>query len=78
VIKRRLREKRLMNRSFSTDDSHSQPGRFRKRSPFDCGNPRCGLCHGDKVYGIRSSKQVSSDEAASSQLDDLSNSGCDE
>ena len=25
-----------------------QPGRFRKRKPFGCGNPRCGLCHGYK------------------------------
>lgn len=23
-------------------------GRFRKRHAFDCGNTRCGLCHGDK------------------------------
>jgi hypothetical protein len=23
-------------------------GFFRKRKPFDCGNPRCGLCHLDK------------------------------
>jgi hypothetical protein len=20
------------------------------RHPLDCGNPRCGLCHGDKVF----------------------------
>lgn len=24
------------------------PGYFRKRKPFDCGNPRCGLCHYEK------------------------------
>ena len=25
-----------------------QKGRFRKRHPFDCGNARCHICHGDK------------------------------
>ena len=24
------------------------PGFFRKRKPFDCGNPRCELCHSGK------------------------------
>lgn len=26
-------------------------GWFRDRHPRDCGRPRCGLCHGEKVYG---------------------------
>lgn len=21
------------------------PGRLRKKHPFDCGNPQCGICH---------------------------------
>jgi hypothetical protein len=25
-------------------------GYFRKRHPFDCGNPRCGLCHFEKFW----------------------------
>jgi hypothetical protein len=25
-----------------------QVGRFRKTDAYDCGNPRCGICHGDK------------------------------
>ena len=28
-------------------------GSLRKRRSFDCGNPRCALCHWDKVYGYR-------------------------
>jgi hypothetical protein len=26
-------------------------GRWAKRHPGDCGRARCGLCHGDKLYG---------------------------
>jgi len=25
-------------------------GFLRKRKPYDCGRPRCGLCHGDKFH----------------------------
>lgn len=25
-----------------------QVGRFRKKDAWDCGNPRCGICHQDK------------------------------
>lgn len=25
-----------------------QVGRFRKKKSFDCGNPRCQICHSDK------------------------------
>jgi hypothetical protein len=26
----------------------NQVGRFRKKKSFDCGNPRCQICHSDK------------------------------
>lgn len=26
------------------------PGYFRKRHPFDCGNPKCPLCHFEKFW----------------------------
>ncbi len=25
-------------------------GSVRKKKPFDCGNPRCGICHGEKFF----------------------------
>lgn len=28
-----------------------QVGRFRKTDAYDCGRPRCGVCHGEKFYG---------------------------
>jgi hypothetical protein len=33
-----------------------QAGRFRKKKAFDCGNPRCLVCHFEKVFGIPSRK----------------------
>lgn len=27
------------------------PGHFRKRHPYDCGRPRCHVCHGSKLLG---------------------------
>jgi hypothetical protein len=46
-----------------------QAGRFRKRDAYDCGNPGCLLCHGDKfprrkltrqeiIAGLRFQEQV--------------------
>ena len=29
----------------------AEPGRLRKHHPYDCGNPRCGLCHSEKIWG---------------------------
>ncbi len=28
-------------------------GFLRKRKPYDCGNPRCGVCHGDKFFATK-------------------------
>ncbi len=39
------------------------PGRYAKRDPFDCGNPKCVLCHHEKLRGIphrRDVKQLAS------------------
>ena len=35
------------------DERLGQSGRYFKRHPMDCGNPKCGVCHGDKVIGKR-------------------------
>ena len=32
-------------------------GHFRKSSAYDCGNPRCWLCHFDKLMGRRPIKE---------------------
>lgn len=34
-----------------------QVGRFRKIDAFDCGRPRCGLCHYDKYYARESANR---------------------
>lgn len=32
---------------------HQQRGRWFKRHPYDCGQPRCEVCHGDKLHRRR-------------------------
>jgi len=34
-----------------------QKGRFRKKRAFDCGNPRCGICHSDKYPKRKETRQ---------------------
>jgi hypothetical protein len=34
-----------------------QMGRFRKKRAYDCGTPRCRLCHGDKFPRRRPGRQ---------------------
>ena len=29
-------------------------GKLGKRKPYDCGRPRCGVCHGGKRFGLKS------------------------
>jgi len=42
----------LRRHRFAVSLGQDRPtGAFRKSHPLDCGNPRCGLCHGDKVWG---------------------------
>jgi hypothetical protein len=48
-----------------------QPNRFRKgQKRGGCGKPRCYMCHGDKLLGIRTVKQRQADERFSSSVQD--------
>jgi len=38
-------------------DCERQPGRFRKRDAYDCGLPRCGVCHPHKQLGHQPTRQ---------------------
>lgn len=49
-----------------------QGGRFRKKKPFDCGNPRCGICHSHKRFGHTETRQeYFADLKFKEQLDEL-------
>ena len=37
--------------------SPQEIGKCRRKHPFDCGRPRCGVCSWDKRYGRTSSRQ---------------------
>lgn len=47
VIKRRI--KQVKATTWHPDEMLEQPHRMAKKHPFDCGNPKCGLCHLDKL-----------------------------
>jgi len=58
VITKRLklvkqRDNKLRDSSGKTyyEQIAAEPGRLRKHHPYDCGNPRCGLCHSEKLSG---------------------------
>lgn len=44
---------------FIEDGQHDLkgPGTLRKRKPFDCGKPRCAVCHWDKLHGYRPARE---------------------
>ncbi len=43
---------RFKNSEVDGDECHCLrgPGFVRKRKPYDCGRPRCGVCHFTKFY----------------------------
>ena len=45
-----------------------QIGRFRKMDAFDCGRPRCGLCHSSKRYNLKTEKEIAADFIFREQL----------
>lgn len=44
------RQKRIAKRAWNAEHLLKQPHRFAKRHALDCGNPRCLVCHSDKVH----------------------------
>lgn len=58
-MKRYHEERALMERrakeymTFGPGPKGNEPGRFRKRKPFDCGKSRCWLCSGEAKYPKR-------------------------
>lgn len=43
-------------------------GRSKKQHPLDCGNPQCGLCSRDKVYGIKGHHDIVAEERAKKEI----------
>ncbi len=45
------------------------PHNCNKKHPFDCGNPRCGICSGHKRFGHEPTKQeIRSDDGMREQM----------
>ena len=50
IMLRQMRAGIRMGKSLSA-------GYYRKRDAHDCGNPRCGICHPDKRFGHKLTRQ---------------------
>lgn len=46
AIKKQVR----IAKSLGTTHTHNQPHRYAKRHALDCGNPKCLVCHSEKVF----------------------------
>ena len=44
------RQKRIAKQAWNAEHLLKQPHRFAKRHALDCGNPRCLVCHSEKVF----------------------------
>lgn len=55
----------------SPRSGNSLSWKFRKRHPLDCGNPKCQLCHADKVFGFASLKDTVAEAAFSDGIEEL-------
>lgn len=47
AIKKQVR----IAKSLGTTHPHNQPHRYAKTHALDCGNPKCLVCHSEKVFG---------------------------
>jgi len=47
-----------------------EPHRLSKHHALDCGNPKCLLCHSEKVFGIKNIKEQRFDQTAKWQDSD--------
>ena len=48
VIKKQLR---IAKNSWNSGHLMKQPHRFAKSHALDCGNPKCIVCHSEKIFG---------------------------
>jgi hypothetical protein len=51
----------------------TEPHKFAKHHALDCGNPKCLLCSGEKVLGIKSIKERRSEQDLDNVSDRRSN-----
>jgi hypothetical protein len=51
----------------------TEPHKFAKHHALDCGNPKCLLCSGEKVLGIKSIKERRSEQDLDNMSDRRSN-----
>jgi hypothetical protein len=59
IIKKRIKLLKVIpGNELFLKNVEKEPGRLRDRHPFDCGNPKCQLCHSYKIFGNRGKKKI--------------------
>lgn len=77
--KRLLKDDNAINKQLKIakaaghDKYIKQPHRLSKHHALDCGNPKCILCHSEKVLGIKSIKEQRFDQDLENIRDKRSN-----
>lgn len=71
-----IAERNLANRIKSHSGSKpyrfvGQPGRFRKKDAWDCGQTQCYVCHSDKIDGNKTHQEIAADADFAEQLLEL-------
>lgn len=59
--------------SSSNDKNVEQPHRLSKQHAMDCGNPKCLLCHSEKVFGHKTLQERRFDQVVDYPRDKRSN-----
>jgi len=65
-----LRQRKLWRSPFN-DGSPRPLGEFRKRHAFDCGNPKCHICHSDKLMKYKRRDEEKAELDMRDQLQEL-------
>lgn len=70
IIKKRLKLLKL-NNDINYKKIKEQPNRLVKKHPYDCGNPKCFLCHSDKILKNKKVRDKRIDAVVKSEIEEL-------
>lgn len=46
-----------------------EPGRLRKRHPYDCGNSKCMICHLEKILKLKRARDKKQENKANEEME---------
>ena len=71
-VKKMKKESKIAQCPWFRDKLPPKPlGKFRKRHALDCGKKDCCICHYDKIYKVKSHKDIMEDLRTKEQLNEM-------